>query len=284
MVKHHTRNLIDRLAYDEAALRGQAFLAPLLRDGRARVRVRGLIYELGVARAQPGWWLCQAIDAARADVVDAAQPWQRGAYLAIWPVLRLVLIERLRDDDWVALAFNPSDAFQRFGIHGPLVIRLVEGGQPFERVIGRVEGATVWYDEQDRRSDPAMAELLRDALAAGQATPSIAGLGPGERAGYALLTERRVTAMAMRDAARTDRCLRDALMVGGARLIGYETSAGVLRVTWERDGQRSVTLVNTNLDVVSAGICLSGADQHFDLASIIGVVRDAPQFARYTDE
>ena len=73
-------------------------------------------------------------------------------------------------------------------------------------------------------------------------------------------------------------------MIGGARLIGYETSAGVLRVTWERDGQRSITLINPTLDVVSAGICLSGADQHFDLASIIGVVRDAPQFARYHDE
>jgi hypothetical protein len=276
--------LITIFRHDEAALRGQAFLAPLLGDGRVRVRVRGLIYELGVARAQPGWRLCQALDAARAAVVDAAQPWQRGTYLALWPALRLVLVERLRGDDWVALAFNPSDAFQRFAICGPLVIRLVEGGQPFERVIGRVEGATVWYDEPDRRGDPATAERLREALATGQATPPLAGLGPGEQTGYALLTERRVVASAARDAARTERCLRDALMIGGARLIGYETSAGVLRVSWERDGQRSITLVNANLDVVSAGICLSGADQHFDLASIIGVVRDAPQFARYADE
>ena len=91
------------------------------------------------------------------------------------------------------------------------------------------------------------------------------------------------SAKAASDTARTERCLRDALIVGGARLIGYETSAGVLRITWEHDGQRSITLVNTNLDVVSAGICLSGEDQRFDLASIIGVVRDAPQFARYED-
>ena len=284
MVMHTTHNLINRLAHEEAALRGQAFLAPLLGDGRVRVRVRGLIYELGVARAQPSWWLCQALDAARAAVVDAAQPWQRGAYLALWPALRLVLMEPLRDEDWVALAFNASDAFQRFAIHGPLVIRLVEGGQPFERVIGRVEGATVWYDELDRRGDPATAERLREALAAGHATPTLAGLSPGERASYALLAERSVAARAARDAAHAERQLRDALMVGGARLIGYESSAGVLRVIWECDGQRSVTLVNGNLDVVSAGICLSGADQHFDLASIIGVVRDAPPFARYHDE
>jgi hypothetical protein len=284
MVKHRALNLIDALAHDEAALRGQVFLAPLLGRGRARIRVRGLVYELDVVRARTGWWICQMLDARRAALVDAAQPWQRGAYLALWPALRLVLVEPLHGDDWAAVAFNPSDAFQRFAISGPLVVRLVEGGQPFERVIGRVEGATVWYDELDRRADPATAELLRDALAAGHATPPIGGIGVGERASYALLIERRDAAAAAREAARAERRLRDALMVGGARLVGYEASEGVLRVTWERDGQRSVTLVNANLDVVSAGICLSGEDQRFDLASIVGVVRDAPQFARYHDE
>jgi hypothetical protein len=283
MGKQRTLNLIESLARDEATLRGQVFLAPLGARGRARVRVGGLVYELSVADARPGWWLCQGLDSTRASLIDAAQPWQRGAYLALWPALRLVLIERLRADDWVALAFNASDAFQRFAIRGPLVIRLVEGGQPFERVIGRIDGATVWYDEPDRRGDPATAERLREALAAGDAMPALAGLGQGERAGYALLAERRVAARVARDAARTERSLRDALQLGGAQLIGYETSAGVLRVTWERDGQRSITLVNPNLGVVSAGICLSGEDQRFDLASIVGVVYDAPQFARYAD-
>jgi hypothetical protein len=130
---------------------------------------------------------------------------------------------------------------------------------------------------------PAKREV-RDALAAGDATPSVTGLAPGEQASYALLSERRVAAAAINQAAHAERRLRDALRLGRARLNGYEASEGVLRVSWERDGQRSVTLVDANLQVVSAGICLSGADQRFDLASIVGVVRDAPQFARYQDE
>src|SRR5690349_10497978 len=104
MAKQRTLNLIDSLARDEAALRGQTFLAPLLADGRARLRMHGLVYELAVARAQAGWWLCKALDSTRAGVAEAAQPWQRGAYLALWPALRLVLVERLRDHEWVALA------------------------------------------------------------------------------------------------------------------------------------------------------------------------------------
>jgi hypothetical protein len=284
MAQHNaTLNLIDVLARDEAALGGQTFLAPLLDQGRARVRVRGLVYELHVAGARAGWWMCRMLDARRATVADAAQPWQRGEYLALWPALRLVLLERLRGADWVALAFNPSDALQRFAIRGPLVVRLVEGGQPFERVLGRVEGATIWYDEPDRRADPAMAEQLRDALAAGRDLPRLAEVGPGERAGFALLSQREAAATAAREAAQTERRLRDALTVGGARLIGYESGADGLRVAWEREGQRSVTLVSASLEVVSAGICLSGEDQRFDLASIVGVVRDAPQFARYEE-
>jgi hypothetical protein len=284
MVKHRALNLIDALAHDEAALRGQAFLAPLLGHSRARIRVRGLVYELDVLEARAGWWICRMLDARRAIPVDAAEPWQRGEYLALWPALRLVLVEPLRGDDWVAMPFNPSDAFQRFAFRGPLVVRLVEGGQPFERVIGRVEGATIWYDELDRRADLAMAEQLRDALAVCQATLTLGGIGVGERAAYALLTERRVAAAQAREAQRAERRLRDALMVGGARLVGYEAGAGVLRVTWERDGRRSVTLVDANLEVVSAGICLSGEDQRFDLASIISVVGEAPQYARYHEE
>ena len=99
-----------------------------------------------------------------------------------------------------------------------------------------------------------------------------------------LLAQPRVAAAAAGEAAATERRVRDALTVGGARLVGYEAGEGILRVTWERDGQRSVALVNANLEVVSAGICLSGEDQRFDLASIIGVVNEAPQYARYHDE
>jgi hypothetical protein len=268
--------IIDRMARDEAMLRGQEFLAPLTRGARARLRVRGLVYELAVAGAAPGWWRCVAQDARQAQVLGEALPWQRGEYLALWPSLRLVLLEALKGGDWLALPYNPSDALQRFGLAGPLVARLVEGGQPFERVVGRVEGQAIWYDAPDRRADPAQAEALRAALAEGHALPGVAGLGAGEQAAYALLA-----AHTAEHAVETR--LRAALTLGGARLIGYELAGDQLRVTWERAGQRSVTLIAPDMTVVSAGVCLSGEERRFDLASIVGVVREAPAFARYDD-
>jgi hypothetical protein len=270
--------LITTFARAEEALRGQEFVAPLLRGGRARLRVRGLVCELAVAGARPGWWRCRMRDAHHAETVDEAMPWQRGDYLALWQALRLVLLHPLGEHgDWAALPLNPSDAWQRFGMRGPLVARLVENGQPFERVIARVEGRTLWYDDQDRRADPAIAESLRAALHAEQAAPNVANLSPGEQAAYALLARQH-----MRD--HTEQRLIDALAIGGARLVGYEAADGGLRVTWARGTERNVALVSTSMDVVSAGICLSGQDERFDLASIIGVVADAPQFARWYDE
>lgn len=269
--------LVSRLAQEQAALQGQEFIAPLLRNGQARLRLSGLIHTLKITNPSPGWWCCQVLNSRQAAMLSEAQAWQRGEYLALWPVLRMLLIEQHRNGDWLAMPFNPSDAFQRFGMRGPQLLHLVESGQPFERVIARVEGRQLWYDEPDRRADPSIAEALRQALSQEQPQPQVANLSPGEQASYALLTARRLDA----EISREERRIRTALEMGGARLLGYERSDNGWRVIWERNGQRSVSLVGTDLGVISAGICLSGEDERFDLSSIVSVVTEAPDYARW---
>lgn len=280
------RDLARRLAEQRRDQQGQEFLAPLARAGRARLRLAGLIQELRVAGATPGWWICQVQDARSATVVREADPWQRAEYLALWPALRLVLVEQMGEATWLAVPFNPADAAQRFKLPATVALRLVEGGQPFDRVIGRVEGGALWYDEPDRRGDPAHAEDLRAALSAERADPSIAEIAPGERLAYALRwgatalgrtgqAPAQATASALARDAREAERLRLSLHLGGATLVGFERTARGMRVTWEQDGQRNVTIVDDRLAVVSAGICLSGRDNDFDLTSIVGVTRDA---------
>src|SRR5512145_3260269 len=103
MARYSARNLIASLARDEAALQGQEFLAPLCHVARARLRIRGLVYELQVKGSVPGWWICRVHNIRQATIVTEALPWQRGEYLALWPTLRLVLLEPLAHGDWSAL-------------------------------------------------------------------------------------------------------------------------------------------------------------------------------------
>ena len=273
--------IINQIAARMDALRSQTFLAPLLRGGKARLRVEGLIYEVAVRDARPGWWLCLCREGATADIVGEALPYERGEYLALWPALRLVLVEPLRDGGWLALPFNPYDAAQRFALPAPLVVHLADGGQPFDRVIGRVEGQAVWYDEIDRRADPLVAEALRARLAEGHDVPEVPNLAPGERAAYALLWERSAAARQLTAAERLHRHLRSALNLAGAHLVGYEVHGGEVLVYWEHNGERRPPIrLDAGGSVVTAGVCLSGQDRDFDLASVVGVVNQSPAFAR----
>jgi hypothetical protein len=61
-------------------------------------------------------------------------------------------------------------------------------------------------------------------------------------------------------------------------LIEYLERGDSYRVTYRVDGQRFTSSVNKeDLSVQIAGICLSGEDREFDLASLVGVLREGEQ-------
>ena len=304
MTKSEARALVARLSRETATLRDRLILAPLLPGGRIRTRIQGLVQEFRVREPFAGWGRFRPQDDRIATLVGEAQPWERCAYLALFPALQVLLLwpDRHRPGTWWALPCNASDAHQRFGLSGdPLPVRLcdpLDGAERFAQVLARVDGHTLWYDGPDPRADPSHADWLRTAAAApGPPDRYPSGISGAARAalllsatypdgvpplGHADLWLTRQGSDGTVDRSVEGR-LRRALNKADASLHSFsETSdpsgtPGSLLVEWgERGGTRRYrTLLDRDLTVVSSGICLSGQDHHFDLTSLVSVMTDA---------
>ena len=190
-------------------------------------------------------------------------------------MLRTIVCLRERER-WLAIPAHRADA--RFRIDGMVPIHLVEEAQPFEVLLTRFDGARCWYEGPDPRRDPGTAAYLRESLARMVEPDQLSrpGLTAEERAAYLLNYAPRLEAEGEARRDRVEKRLRAALAHAGAEFREYQERGDVYRVAYEVNGRRHVSVVaRDDLSVQVAGICLSGQDRHFDLQSMVGVLREA---------
>ncbi len=277
--KKRLNETLDRLAAAESRAFASEFLAPILRGGVVEVRIAGVVCRFNASPGDfEGWGVFRPASASRAELVRPARLAERGQYLDLLPLLRLIVCLR-EGNRWLAAPAHRGDA--RFRIEGLVPVRLVEDSQLFDVVHARFDGSQFWYDEPDPRRDPGVAAYLRDALGRMVAPDALSrpGLTAQERAAYAINYEPRLQAEldARRD--RVEERLSAALAHAGAALREYQEREDVYRITYEVEGRRHVSVVDKqDLSVHVAGICLSGEDRRFDLQSLVGVVREAGEF------
>lgn len=186
--------LIARLSQESKQLLEREIIAPLLPGGRIRTRVSGLVYEFKPRERFIGWGRFRPVNEREAEPLGEALPWERSAYLELFPALRVVLLWPASGNHapgtwppgtWLALPFNESDAHQRFGFAmEPLPVFLCDptgGAERFERVLARVDGHTLWFEGPDLLADPTHAEWLRDASAQEASENLLPGLAGSER-------------------------------------------------------------------------------------------------------
>jgi hypothetical protein len=250
------------------------FLAPVLPGGRVQVRIAGLVCTLQVeGRPEPGWAILKPLALDRARAVERPSLRQIGDYLALLPAVRLLLVVRA-EVAWLALPARRGD--RRIWIDGPVPVHLVLGAEPFQQIVARFDGQHFWFQEIDRRRNPAVAAYLRGALAAETAPEDLhkATLTAEEREAYRLAYQ--ALEAAQRD--RVELRLKEALGHGGAELAAFVERADAYTVTYTVDGQaHRSTVRKDDLTVLSAGVCLSGQDRRFDLGSLVGVLREGAQ-------
>jgi hypothetical protein len=280
------RKLLKRLAAEEETLRSSLFLAPCVRGSHVRANVSGLLYTF-VPRPRDfeGWGIFQPISEREAQLVREALPERVDEYLKLFPVMRLRLCYRLKDSAWLAYPASESEARLHLSSRQatPVTMHLVTDGMEFEQVYARDVGGEWWFEGLDRRASPLEAESLRDALRSGVAPTvlNLKGLTPEMRACYSLVfrrgeleRERELSARQLCLEGRDESRLRSALRFGGGDLHDFSDQGEYWTVGWlARDGQyHTSAIAKSDLTVMSAGICLSGEDQKFDLQSLVGVV------------
>jgi hypothetical protein len=277
MARKKIHDALDRLAAEERKFLGAEFFAPVLRGGRVGVRIAGIVCQMRVTPSDfEGFGVLRAASHAEATLVREARMSERRRYLELFPRVLLVVSSRTGKAT-SAVPSNEPDA--RFSVAGEIDLRLVDDeAELFDTIAARFDGSQFWFDQIDPRVDPAIAPYLRQALAAMTELRSLdrRALSPGHRIAYLLKYNARLAAMIEDERTRHERRLRDALEHAGAALRDFAEHRDEYRVTYEVDGRRHVSVVRKdNLTVQTAGICLSGRDRDFDLASLVGVLRES---------
>jgi hypothetical protein len=301
-VKSNVNKLLDELAGKEDEFLRQQFLAPALPGGVVAVRIGGVVCRVKFEpRDFTGWGVFEPVSHSEALLARQATLAERRRYLQLFPAVRLIVCLR-EGRIWYGSPASFGDG--RIHIEGVAPIEFADEVQMFDVVVVRYDGTRFWFDEVEPRHDPAAAAYLRASLnnVVDPAALDRLGLTPEQRAAYEVqllaqlppdepeiddtneprprrAVRRAALRRAERAAAEKDPIrarLRENLSHAGAQLIDYLERADGIRVTYRVDGADYTTSVNKNdLTVQVAGICLSGEDQNFDLASLVGVLRES---------
>lgn len=265
------KDLLEKLAkqQDEVFSGKKEFIAPILASNSVvATRIAGILYKFRIFRKgkrEAGWYIFRARDEKEAVLVGPAEQDQIAEYQKLFRVKRYVLAYRM-EDHWLGL---PSDS--EVG-QQPASVYLAQGVEQFDAVDCVFDGKQAWYVNLFLSRDPSIAMTLRENLEKENKSIKAPGLTPADRYAYAL-------AFALREEAlksNTEKRLERQLALGGAKLKSYvEAGTDTLAVTLNYEGRDfRINVRASDLTVTSAGICLSGEDRKFDLASMPSIFRE----------
>jgi hypothetical protein len=279
MASSRFNDAFNKLAAAEEQFLKNEFLAPVVAGGVVHVRIAGIVNRLHVTpRSFTGFGVFKPSSSREATLVRNATLSERRKYLELFPLIRLILCKQV-GQEWLALPAHRGD--QRFQIAGLVPVRLIQEAQLFEVIRARFDGSNFWFESLETSRDASTAAYLRKQLAA-KTDPNLVdrpGLTLEERLAYAVhfaVEQKKQKDAADANLPEAQVRLREALAHAGAELVDYLERDDGFRVTYQVNGQQHVSAVNKNdLTVQVAGICLSGEDENFDLASLVGVLREA---------
>lgn len=278
--RKNARDLLAKMSAKEREVRSQEFLAPYTEQSKhAIVKIDGLNYRFRIVGFQgSGFGIFMPIDPTCARFARTAEFDQVHNYLQILPKIHVILVCQT-DLGWCAYPFNTESAKRRLGVDFEIIVRNASDIERFDVVTVRCDGRNFWYEEPFIGSDPVKSEALRECFALrtqqfkmDTALKKLKGITPEERKSFDLA----LSSWRQFQRQSTEGRIKEMLAAGGAELDNYVIRGKQIEITWQAHSGRyyKSRVDKDTLDVVSAGICLSGEDKKFHLKDLPGVIRE----------
>ncbi len=270
------RDLLKKVVDKEREFRQQDFLAPYTeRSKTAVIKMDKVNYKFRIVGFKDsGFGVFHPIDPSCARFIKPALFEDVRAYLEILPKIHLILAYET-EEGWVSYPMSRHSAAQSLGLQSEVIVRNVSDCERFDVVVVRYDGLHFWYDEPFASADLQQAEEMRECFNCDESTTPaqmrsslsyVKGLSPEQQHSFDLALQSWVT---FKNLTAEDR-LRESLLSGGGKLKSYVVRGKQLDVKWTTDSGREYRSIlnKESLDVVSAGICLSGGDRNFHLKDL----------------
>ena len=256
------RKIFDKLVQAEKEFCNSEFVAPIFFN-RVAVRISGIITKFDVIPCDfQGWAILKPDNYKSASVVRDAPRALKNRYLQTLPRFSFVI-----SDVEQYLGIN-VDCDQRITSTSPMRILLADNLGLFDTIIARFDGVNFWYDRHDMSRNRTKSSLL-DSLDYMYNTDGLK-LKKGYKEAYKYALYRKQQELFGQKEYR----IKNAIERAGGEYVSYDDVGDDINVTYKVDDSTYTSTLTRNLDVISAGICLSGEDMKFDLQSLISVVRE----------
>lgn len=267
-------NLFEKIAAKEKEFRSREFIAPYTPSLKeAVVSMVGMLYKFKIyGYSGSGIGKFQPVDASNAKWIEDAEYEEQRKYFNALPRLYLTLCFQT-EEGWVSYPFKMETAKSKFGLTGETVVLNVSDCQRFDVVTARFDGVRFWYDEIFSGSDPVKADELRQLFEKRISNKrkeidleNIKGLSLEDKNAFSLAS----FSWDLFVKNSTESAIQELLENGGATLGSYIMRGTNIEIKWASiSGEKYISVVNKEtLDVVSAGICLSGEDEKFHLKDL----------------
>lgn len=265
--------MLEKILGREREALGKEYIAPVMRSRKVRIGIGSSICECSLDEEFSGWGVFTMSAPGKAELVREAEIWEKEQFVGAFPKQILILFYRDSNGIWWARDIG-KDRF--------VPVMLVESQLQFDPITASFDGINYWYISPAGQVDPRKPEKLREALAS---------MTPPHELDDSLFTQKEIilysnalsivkNSSALRaDASRKK--IEEALRLGEANLLEWAEVGSGYRVKWQKGHEVLITLVDGDLSIVSAGICLSGQDKIQDLASLASLISTKPRGVPY---